>query len=119
MMKLKDTSVVVIGLSSEMYFAIGLADAAYADEGLECVITAGLDGSHNTGSLHPEGKAVDIRNQQCSEIQLGRIALKLQRLNKYGFDVVNERVGDTEKTTASHFHIEYQPKEDEIFWHFE
>lgn len=110
MIKLKDNTVNVEGLHPEMYFALGLAEYAFAAFGKECVITAALDGEHNPGSKHPLGLAVDLHNADLeTEIRLG-LFLKLRRLERYGFDVIDERPGQTGQTTAAHFHIEYDPK---------
>lgn len=117
MLHLKDSSVLVTGLKQEMYYALGVADQAYADEGLECVVTAALDGKHNAGSLHSMGAAVDLRNSNCTEEQRSRILAKLERLEKYGFDVVSEVPGSTAATSGEHFHLEWQPKVGESFWH--
>jgi hypothetical protein len=110
MLKLKDAGVIVAKLKPEMYFALGIADWAFGVHGHDCVITAALDGKHNPGSKHALGLAVDIRNEQCDDAQKQVIFTMLQRLEKYGFDVINEEVGDTPATTATHFHIEYDPK---------
>lgn len=116
MLRRKDNSVVIEGLVPELYFALGIADRAYADEGLECVITSAKDGQHNPDSLHGQGKAVDIRNVELFPEQYDRIYTKLKRLERYGFDVVAEKPGQTKATTGSHFHIEFQPKQGESFW---
>jgi hypothetical protein len=100
-----------------MYLALGLADQAFADEGAECVVTAALEGQHNAGTLHGAGFAVDLRSSQLTPEQHARVLGKLMRLNRYGFDVVNELAGATAMTTAQHFHIEFQPKNGETFWH--
>jgi hypothetical protein len=110
-------SVVVEGLQPEMYFVLGLADQAYADEGMECTVSAALDGVHNPGSLHPLGYAVDIGNRELTPGQHANIVSKLRRLEKYGFDVVDEGTSATAATTAQHFHVEFQPKAGESFWH--
>lgn len=116
MMLLKDHTVVVKGFHPEMLFALGIADRAFADETQDCIITAGQDGVHNPGSLHPLGLAVDIRCKQLAEDQRDRIFAKLQRLEDYGFDVIYEKEGATAMTTAVHYHIEFQPKLGETFW---
>ena len=116
MLKLKDKTVIVDGLVPEMYFALGIADRAYADEGLECVVTSARDAHHNPDSLHGQGKAVDLRNSNAYDDQRQRILDKLKRLERYGFDVVSEVVGSTPLTSGSHFHIEFQPKLGEAFW---
>lgn len=117
MLTLKDAGVLVAGLRPELYFALGVADQAFAEEGLECVITAGTNGDHNPNSKHPKGEAVDIRNAQCSSLQHDRILVKLTRLEKYGFDLVDEKPGATLMTTGRHFHIELDIKPGETFWH--
>lgn len=99
-----------------MYAALYAADLAFAKQGLECVITAALDGDHNPGSLHAQGYAIDIRNGQCNSPQHLAIYEALQRLERYGFDVVDEKPGQTGKTTDRHFHIEFQPKPGEVFF---
>lgn len=119
MLKLKDSGVLVEGLKPEMYGALFLADQAFADEGLECIVTAALDGQHNPGSLHSSGWAVDIRNSNCDPGQHDRILIKLTRLEKYGFDVVDEKPGATAATSNRHFHLEFDPKPGEKFWHLE
>lgn len=116
MLHLKDKSVIVEGLQPEMHRALGLADQAFADERMDCVISAALDGDHNPGSKHAKGFAVDLSNQWLDTGQHERILEKLKRLERYGFDVVDEKADATAKTTAPHFHIEYDPKPGETFW---
>lgn len=116
MLKLKDHTIVYKGFHPEMLFALGIGDRAFADENMDCIITAGQDGAHNPGSLHPLGLAVDIRSRDCTTEQRDRIFAKLQRLEDYGFDVIYEKDGATAMTTAVHFHIEFQPKPGETFW---
>lgn len=98
------------GLQPEIFFAAGLATLAFARRGHDCVITAGLDGDHNPGSLHARGLAVDIRNENLSSDDFDDVLGELRYLERFGFDVVNEHAGQTGKTTAQHFHVEYQPK---------
>jgi len=114
MLKLKDTTVNVAGLRSVMYFALGIADAAFVYAGQDCVITAAVDGEHNPGSKHPMGLAVDIRNSSLDPVMHDLVFHKLQRLELYGYDVIDEKAGQTGKTTAEHFHIEYDPKPGEL-----
>lgn len=102
-------------LAPQLYFALGIADQAYADEDEDCIVTAAQDGQHNPNSLHPKGLAVDIRSNNLNTEQHDRILLKLQRLERYGFDVVDEGAHATAATTAIHFHIEYDPK-GVVFW---
>lgn len=98
------------GLQPEMYFVAGYAERVFGEHGYDCEITAACDGQHNVGSLHSCGEALDIHNVNLSEIEKDHIFAKLKHLESYGFDVVDEHGGQTAKTTAPHFHIEYQPK---------
>lgn len=116
MLKKKAATVVTVGLVPEMFFALGIADRAYADEGLDCVVTSARDATHNPGSLHGKGYAFDLGNSTLYADQHQRVYSKLQRLERYGFDVVDEKAGDTPATTGPHFHIEFQPKPGEKFW---
>ena len=62
MIVLKDASVITTGLVSEMHYALGVAAALH--EKLfdrDCVVTSLLDGHHNDKSLHPLGRAADLR----------------------------------------------------------
>jgi hypothetical protein len=38
-----------------------VAEEVYREHGFPCIITSLLDGTHNTGSLHPKGNAADLR----------------------------------------------------------
>jgi hypothetical protein len=119
MIVLKDSSVITSGLCPEMYYALGIA-AALKEKlfGMNCIITALLDGTHNPGSLHPLGKAADIRTRDLTpaDAVTWMWAIKAE-LEPMGFDVVPEGAGDTLATTGAHLHIEFQPKAGESFWH--
>jgi hypothetical protein len=111
MLILKDSSVVYAGLCPEMYYALGVASALKQQLfGMNMVITSMVDGHHNDGSLHPEGRAADVRDEDLKPTE--RItwfnAIK-NALEPMGFDVVSEKVGSTPETTAVHLHIEYDP----------
>lgn len=113
----KEETAIVDGMCPEMFFAFGIIEEEFAKETLEATLTAGRDGDHNPGSLHARGYAGDFRNSNCTPDQEARIFAGLQkRLERRGFDVINEAAGQTAKTTAKHFHIEYQPKPGEEFW---
>jgi len=71
--------------------------------GIEAVITSGIEGTHKENSKHYQGEAVDLRSREYTEEQ----AVYLMTWIKNRFpscDVVDER------ETASHIHIEYDPK---------
>lgn len=59
-------------------------------------VTSVRDGSHSAGSLHPSGRAWDMRRNMLSDEQLKAILGK-------DFDVVSGY-------ESGHVHIEYDPK---------
>ena len=90
----------VAGVCWQMFQAALIAEEVYKKLGAECVITAGTDGKHMNGSLHYEGRALDLRTRNIAGRELqAKVALQ-QRLGK-NFDVVIE---------ADHIHLEYDPK---------
>jgi hypothetical protein len=116
---LKDSSLITAGLCPEMHYALGVASALkHRLFGLDTVVTALLDGTHNPGSLHPLGKAADLRTRDLTpgDAVSWMWAIKAE-LEPMGFDVVPEGAGDTLATTAAHIHIEFQLKPGEEFWH--
>jgi hypothetical protein len=119
MLLLKDSSILYQGLSQEIFYALGVASALkFKLFGLNTVVTSLLDGQHNPGSLHPLGRAGDLRTLDLMANE--RLAwfneVKLE-LEPMGFDVVWEGgVGATPETTGAHIHIEFDPKERQ-FWH--
>ncbi len=119
MLILKDGTVTHTGLTPEMYYALGVATALKQKLfDLNCVTTSLLDGHHNDGSLHPLGRACDLRTNDLTvgESQAWFDVLKSE-LSPMGFDVVWEGgVGATPATTGAHVHIEYDPR-DRKFWH--
>lgn len=120
MLLLKSTAVIHEGLKPEMYFALGVASALKLQMfGLNCVVTALLDGVHNPGSLHPQGLAADIRTLDLTEQQAIEFMTALKAtLEPMGFDVAWEGgIGATPATTGQHAHVEFQPKTGEQFWH--
>jgi hypothetical protein len=114
---LKDKSVNVQALSAEMYFAVGVIEAVFAKYGLDVVITSAADSTHNPGSLHSQGKALDIRWELGDSATGEVIFIELvRRLERRGFDVVDERKRASKAWTGAHLHIEHQPKQGECFW---
>jgi hypothetical protein len=113
--KKDDTVLSVVGdktVSPEMVYAIGIAGQAYAKYKYDCILTSLLDGKHNCGSLHPEGKAADIRSKNMPVNVAMHVFEELKTfLSPIGFDVVWEGAkGATPATTAMHIHIEFDPK---------
>ena len=104
-MRLKDDTVRIQGIRTELLFAIMVADEIYKNHGKELVITSGSEFStrHSTTSLHYSGSAVDLRTNyfRSGEVDIVRAEIK-ERLGR-DFDVVIE---------STHIHLEYQPKRD-------
>lgn len=103
------------GLSPQMWFALGFIECEHrliAND--EVVITSLLDSDPNrlTTSLHPSGKAADIRTKYLNEDQKQALFVRLKnQLSPKGFDVVRRLVG----TEIEHIHIEYDPKGRQLF----
>lgn len=66
----------------------------------EVVVTSGMDGKHMRGSLHYQGKALDIRRWNVPEEDLDEIVQTVRRILGKDWDVVPEK---------THIHIEYDP----------
>jgi hypothetical protein len=96
----------------EIKYAITVIADSYNSRGYELVITSLLDGTHNKGSLHPLGRAVDCRSWTLDSGDRQAIFDELKtKLYPLGFDVVYEGCkGATPATTAQHMHAEYDPK---------
>ena len=119
MILLKDNTITHEGLWAEMYYAIGVAAGLKQHMfGLNCVVTSLLECTHNKGSLHPLGRAGDLRAHDLSDQDaISWYQATKDELEPLGFDVVWEGgVGATPATTGAHMHIEFDPK-DRKFWH--
>ena len=84
----------------QMFKAAIIAEAIYKKYGAECVITSANDGKHKDGSLHYEGKALDLRtwNLHGREMQ---VHAELQKALGDEYDVVLE---------SDHIHVEHDPE---------
>jgi hypothetical protein len=88
------------GVSWQMFYAAVIAEGVFKKYGAaELVITAGTDGEHMEGSLHYEGRALDLRTWGINDLAACRDELK-RKLGK-NYDVVIEK---------THLHMEYDPK---------
>jgi hypothetical protein len=125
MLFLKDKSVQSAAngktLSGEMYFALGLCEGLFARYGCDLIVTAMLDGSHNPGTLHFEGRAADLRMSNVPPDKRQALCDEVgKRLDRYGFDVVPELEQPAGKVwSGPHMHIEFDPKHGEAFWHYQ
>lgn len=75
----------------------------YRKFGYELVITSTYEGNHSPGSLHYANLAIDIRAPKKDK---AKIYEEIRKTLNDDYDVVNE---DT------HIHIEYDPKDKEIY----
>ena len=97
-MHVKDNTVNIVDLAPQLIMVLPVIDQIYHDEyNTELVITSGKDGIHGKGSLHYEGKAVDLRTWNV----IASLVSRLQAALGPNFDVVLEK---------DHIHVEYQPK---------
>ena len=88
------------GLRPEMLFAIVAVNEVCRDAGVDCVVTSASEGTHNEGSLHFVGQAVDFRTRDMAEPLRGLFADNVQGRLGYDYDVVLEK---------THLHVEFQP----------
>ena len=95
-MKVKDSTVNIENLDPILKAALTEMEYIYAKFHTELVITSGKDGTHGNGSLHYEGKAVDLRTWNVLDALVKQLKAHLGP----DYDVVLE---DT------HLHVEYDP----------
>lgn len=75
--------------------------------GYEPTITSCDDSVHGPRSLHPTGRAIDVRTKDILPRDKTAFVEEItKRLNGIGFDVVYEDDGGPQE----HIHIEYDPK---------
>lgn len=101
---LKDDSVNMQGtVPASVDPIIDAASTVYEDLGYELIITSANDGQHMQGSLHYEGKALDLRGSRAwgySPVDLRTITSHLRDRLGDAYDVVRH---DT------HIHVEHDP----------
>jgi len=96
----------VSNLDPAIWYALGYIERLYEGRGHELVVTSGREGVHSVNSLHGNGKAVDLRTHELTQVDRDNI-LAVARLKFFplGFDMVYESTPGSE-----HFHFEYDPK---------
>lgn len=108
-MKLKQSGTrpaTIQGVCPEIVFAIMVAQIEYwgVKPGGRMVVTGGTDGKEwrKPWSLHPSGKAFDIRDRNLPESLKKEFAVSLREALGDEFDVVQE---------SDHIHVEFDPKD--------
>ena len=97
-MKVKDNSVLLVGLKREIVKALPYIEKIYNAEGESLILTCGLNGVHSAGSLHYSGYAVDIRTRMFSEQQKRSVYRKIKEVLGIAYDVILH---------DSHIHVEF------------
>lgn len=92
----------VAGLRPEILFAIIAAERVCAEMGVDCVITACVDGVHQAGSLHYCGLALDLRSRDFRPGDADKAIARLKQCLGTDYDVVLEK---------DHIHVEFQQKQ--------
>jgi Hedgehog amino-terminal signalling domain len=104
-LKTAGPQVVLEGVDEKLLFVIGTLDRIHQDLfASQLVITSGRDGLHAAGSLHAEGKAIDVRtnDKDAANLQtfLGILAHAARLFPITYFDEHN-------LPGAPHIHIEW------------
>jgi len=95
------TGVKLMGIQPVMAIAYTIASDIFREEGVECVITSGLDGVHSRSSRHYSGLALDFRTRHLPTERHKPVRDKLASALGDEFDCVLE---------SNHIHAEYDPK---------
>lgn len=91
----------ITGLRPEILLAVVAAERAYAEAGLDTMVTSCIEGKHSSGSFHYAGAAADLRTNHVPADKLQTLVEKIRVALGGDFDVILE---------ADHLHIEFQPK---------
>ena len=78
--------------------ALPTLERIYAHFGKTLVITSARDGKHKAGSLHYEGKAIDLRTRDFTPLRRQDVHFECQNQLGVDFDVVLEK---------DHIHCEF------------
>jgi len=92
----------VAGLRSEILLAVVAAERVCAEMGVDCVVTACVDGVHQAGSLHYCGLAVDLRSRDFRPGDLDKAIARIRQCLGADYDVVLEN---------EHVHVEFDQKQ--------
>jgi hypothetical protein len=104
---LKDDSVAFDGTEAQ-YAILDAAAPIYARTPQRLVVTSAEDGEHMEGSLHYDGKALDLRVWELEDHE--DTAAQIQERLGQDFDVVAEwRTAENGDRVPSHIHVEKDP----------
>jgi hypothetical protein len=92
----------VAGLRPEILLAVVAAERVCAEMGVDCVVTACVDGVHQAGSLHYCGLAVDLRSRDFRPGDLDKAIARIKQCLGADYDVVLEN---------DHIHLEFDQKQ--------
>jgi len=92
----------VAGLRPEILLAVVIAERVCAEMGVDCVVTACVDGVHQAGSLHYCGLAVDLRSRDFRPGDLDKAIARIRQCLGADYDVVLEN---------EHVHVEFDQKQ--------
>jgi hypothetical protein len=97
----------------QVWYAVGVADSWRWQKGYgQATVAALRNGAHKVGSLHYQGRAVDIRTHDLTAGEREQFYDALRgKLFPIGFDVCLE----TDPPENEHLHIEYDPKPGRIW----
>lgn len=88
-------------MHEEIRAVVAKVDAVFYLFGLQAICTSARDGKHQTGSLHYEGRALDLRSHHVPDHQQAALLTKLRESLGPNYDVLLEK---------DHYHLEYDPK---------
>lgn len=97
---LKD-GVRLVGLQPQLVLAVLVVDGVCRERAVACVVTSAVDSTHERGSLHYVGAAVDFRTRELQPAHLTAFRDDVAERLGPEYDVVLE---------ADHLHVEWQPK---------
>jgi len=92
----------VAGLRPEILLAVVAAERVCAEMGVDCVVTACVDGVHQAGSLHYCGLAVDLRSRDFRPGDADKAIARIKQCLGADYDVVLEN---------DHIHVEFDQEQ--------